>query len=102
MTEKQYFEIAEKRLDIFNRDNWRCVVCGRSIYADGSIGQLAHMIPKTKANLKKYGEEVIHHHLNLKTVCGLKCNSAVNMGNKPIQISVLVKRIQNDLKGARE
>ena len=102
MTEKQAFEIQENRLAIFQRDNWRCTVCGEHILQTDKHPQLAHLIPKTKPNIKKYSGEVIHHKYNLKTVCSLKCNSAVNIGHKPILINSLVKRIQNDLKGERE
>ena len=45
--------IKETRLYVFNRDNWRCVVCGKK--TDWSNGQLAHRIPKTKYNENLWG-----------------------------------------------
>lgn len=99
MKEREAFNIYENRLAIFQRDGWKCTFCGSHILSDGKTQQVAHLIPKTKPNLKKYGAEVIHHKFNLKTCCSLKCNSALNIGNKPILINKLVSRIQNELKG---
>ena len=39
--------------------------------------QLAHRIPKTKGNIKKYGAYIIHHDKNLKLCCSLDCNVKV-------------------------
>ena len=60
--------------------------------------QLAHKIPATKGYLKRYGKEVIHHPLNLATVCSLKCNDAVLLDPKthPIEAEELIRRIKNE------
>ena len=64
---------------IFN-DKWYyqtglCLVCRKPL----SMGtpQLAHIICKSKANIKRYGIDIIDHHLNLALVCSLECNSSV-------------------------
>ena len=61
--------------------------------------QLAHRIPKAKSYLKKYGKEVIHHKLNLATVCSLKCNDAVLLDPKthPIEAQELIEKINEVL-----
>ena len=63
--------------------------------------QLAHICPATKSYLKKYGKEVIHHPLNLATVCSLKCNDAVLLDPKthPIEAKELIDRIKEALNG---
>lgn len=62
--------------------------------------QLAHRIPQTKAMLKKYGKAIIHHRKNLVPVCGLTCNSAVNIQHKPIEIEKLVNEIEEYIANA--
>jgi hypothetical protein len=62
---------------------------------------LAHRIPKSKANLKKYGKDIIHHPLNIPLVCGdnnNKCNNAVLIGEKPIRIMALVAEIKQAIR----
>jgi len=65
---------SEMRRRIFERDEWACVVCGAPLSAGQP--QLAHNIPKTVANIAKYGIAVIDNPLNLSSVESLKCNSA--------------------------
>lgn len=88
--------IKETRLYVFNRDNWHCVVCGKK--TDWSTGQLAHRIPKTKYNLKTYGDRIINHPMNLRLTCSLKCNDAVLIGGKPIEKEQLLYAIKNTLQ----
>ena len=57
-------EIMDTKMLVFTRDGWRCRYCG----AGGHL-QLAHRIPQTKANIAKYGKEIIHHPDNLETTC---------------------------------
>ena len=71
MTEREAFDINERKIQIMDRDNWTCQVCGEF------ATQLAHRIPQSKMNIRKYGKRVIHHPLNLVSVCGLRCNSSV-------------------------
>lgn len=62
--------------------------------------QLAHRIPKTKANLKKYGERIINHPINLVLVCSLRCNDSVLVGAaKPLTQRAIVEEIEKELEG---
>jgi len=61
--------------------------------------QLAHRIPKTKANLKKYGEKVINHPLNLVVTCAKHNDSVLmNFATQPVRVRKLIYRIQNVIK----
>ena len=75
----------------------KCEVCGKPLHL-GNL-QLAHICPATKDYLKKYGKDVIHHPLNLATVCSLKCNDAVLLDPKthPIEAQELVRKIKDAL-----
>ena len=81
MTERQTFNFALIKLELFAECNYTCQnpECDNSIYRWGTP-QLAHRIANTESNLKKYGKEVIHHKKNLAPVCCLKCNDAMNIG----------------------
>lgn len=81
MTGRKQLEANEKREAIFARDNYTCQHCGGSIYQHGTP-QLAHRVSKTRHNLETYGPEVIHHPLNLVSVCSIgACNDAFNLNN---------------------
>jgi len=72
MTEREAFEMDETKRYIMARDRGMCRVCGKNanIY---STPQLAHRIPQTKANKRKYGD-ILHHPDNLWLTCCLACN----------------------------
>ena len=55
---------------------------------------MAHQIPQRKHFIRRYGRNIIHHELNFKATCGLKCNNAVSIANKPVAINALVKEIE--------
>jgi 5-methylcytosine-specific restriction endonuclease McrA len=95
MTERERFEYQENRIRLMIERGCVCEVCGKPLHL-GNL-QLAHRIPKAKRYLKKYGKEVIHHPLNLATVCSLKCNDAVLLDPKthPIEAAELIRRIKN-------
>jgi hypothetical protein len=95
MTDRQKLDIAEKRLAIFEKSNWMCEICGKSLQSGQP--QLAHRISQSKMNLRKYGEEVIHHAFNLAPVCSLKCNSAVLIDHKTEAREALIDRILADI-----
>jgi len=42
---------------------------------------MAHRLRQSKANLKKWGEEIIHHPINLVATCSLKCNAKASTSN---------------------
>ena len=63
--------------EYFLEQSGQCYVCGRFLSVYG--GELAHIIPKTKANIRKYGLHIIDHKDNLRLTCP-KCNSSVLIG----------------------
>ena len=87
---KDYDKIKKKK---YIARSGHCEVCGE--YVPYDFAQLAHRIPKYKMWLKKYGEDVINNELNLAYVCSLKCNSAVLIDKKPLQMESLLKRIKH-------
>jgi 5-methylcytosine-specific restriction endonuclease McrA len=94
MTERQRFTVAETKERLFKRDMYTCRICGDPIRQHGTP-QLAHRIPQTKSNLKRYGKEVIHHDDNLWSVCGLQCNAAALIHGE--EIEQLAKAIKEEI-----
>ena len=74
MNNRDKFYANERREAIFQRDGYTCRICGLPIRQHGTP-QLAHRIAQTKANIKRYGKEVIHHDDNLWSTCSLECNA---------------------------
>lgn len=97
MTGRESLAIYEQKLAMLNDRGYVCQVCGKEINVH--TAQMAHIMASSKSNIKKYGKEVIHHHLNLKLVCGLKCNSAVlkSPATHPIECRDLVELIRSKL-----
>lgn len=93
MTERKIFEIRELKKQILIDCNYHCEVCEKAINEYNA--QLAHIIPKTKYNLKKYSSEIIHHRLNMKAVCCLACNSSVLIGNNIETEKEIVDKIKS-------
>jgi 5-methylcytosine-specific restriction endonuclease McrA len=81
------------RIELFERDSWQCQVCGGPL----TTPQLAHRIGQRKQFLKLYGSQIIHHPLNLVSVCSLKCNAHVDISNRPADIADLVRQIKEEL-----
>ena len=79
MTERKSFEISEMKEKIFTRDRYMCKWCYENIMRFGTP-QLAHGISQTKANIKKYGEDIIHSEHNIKSACCLRCNAKLAVG----------------------
>ena len=96
MTERQRFDMQEQRQEIFRRDEYTCQTCGESIYRFGNP-QLAHKIGQGVANVKRYGKEVIHHSENMASVCSLRCNDAMNIGQKTKQADALAEKIKQEI-----
>lgn len=79
-SERKRFMIGETKEKVFERDGWHCQICGEPV--DISTAQMAHLIPQTKGNIQRYGEDVIHDADNLLTTCSLQCNAAAQVSNK--------------------
>lgn len=93
MNPREKLEAEEKKIRIYNIRAGICEVCPKII--SYSQAQLAHRIPKSKVNLKKYGKGIIHHPKNLALTCSLECNSKVNINNNPGAIEELLKEIED-------
>jgi len=92
MTERQKLEAEEKKIEILSNYNYICVRCGRRAFC------LAHRIPQSQMNLKKYGHLIIHHPLNMLPVCNSsRCNDECSISNHPMAIEKLIKEIRIDL-----
>lgn len=92
MTSRAKFTANENREELFASVHYRCQVCGLPLTWFGTP-QLAHRIAQSKANLKRFGEAVIHHKLNLVPVCSLKCNDACNIGFNAVAANSLAESI---------
>ncbi len=87
----------ETKRQLYYKQGGRCATCGMRL-AGGF--DLAHKIPQTKTNLKKYGKEVIHHPLNMACTCHrADCNDAqmINPATRPVEAEELVKKIKKAL-----
>lgn len=78
MTDRERLSIYEMQIHIAGMQGGRCVICGK--YLTPMTTQLAHRIPQTDNNIKIYGKKIIHHEKNLRAVCSLECNKAVDIG----------------------
>jgi 5-methylcytosine-specific restriction endonuclease McrA len=93
--ERKRFKIGEVKEEVFDRDEWTCQVCGMPVTTE--TAQLAHRIPQSKVNIKKFGEEIIHHPLNMLTVCCLRCNNVVQV-NAPLLQEQIEREIYDEIK----
>lgn len=82
MTERERDRALQTRWAVYNRAGGWCEVCNAPL--DFRTYHMAHIVPKSKANLRKYGREIIHHPDNMKATCGLRCNAAVLIGCSPV------------------
>lgn len=92
MNAREKMAAEEQRLELFRAARWTCVVCQEPLNRQG-VAQLAHRVPKKDSLIQRWGREVIHHPLNLVPVCGLECNSKVNMGTISEASKALLARI---------
>jgi len=91
MTGREKLEAEEMKRHLISLSPM-CAVCG-----EAPSTQLAHRISKSKANIKRYGAQMIHHPLNLVPVCGLRCNSSVLIDGNPGKKSQLLGKIHDAL-----
>lgn len=89
----------EERAAIYNRDGGCCVVCGDP--APWGTFHLAHSIADTKANRRKYGDEIIDHPLNRAVTCPHH-NDARNIGHNPVACETLIDEILAEIDKEKE
>ncbi len=92
----QKLDAEELRQAIFERDEYRCRVCGLSIYRNGTP-QLGHRIGQGKMWREKYGDVVIYHPLNMWSVCGLECNKKADISRNTEEREKLLDEIYADI-----
>ena len=68
----------------------KCPVCGEPMVDP----QCAHIVPKYKNYIKKYGKAFIHSEMNTVMVCSLRCNAAVmlNPATHPVEVQELYRK----------
>jgi len=92
MTGRQKLEANEMKLARCIKNNWCCEVCGKHTHNL----QLAHIIPKHKNYIKRFGVGIIHHRLNLVLTCE-KCNSSVMLSPDTIQGQEHIEKIRKQI-----
>lgn len=78
MTNLEKIEAEEYKQQRIIDNNYCCEVCGKR-FGQSQL-QLAHRIPKHKNYIKRFGNEVINHELNLVLTCNShngRCNDSV-------------------------
>jgi hypothetical protein len=81
---------SEKYLE----QNGICPACGKALPA-ASLCNLSHILPQRGWIKRLYGEEIIHHPLNMKLTHPGDCNAAVQMSpNKTALVDAHVKAIK--------
>lgn len=88
---------------LWERQDGHCPVCGVEM-DPGEVMEIAHRVPDTVANRRKYGRAVIDHPDNQALVDvrrGKVCNDAVLLGTaRPIEREALMQRIAKKLQEA--
>jgi len=64
-----------KIVAMYRRHNYRCFACGDAAW------QRAHIVGNTKANRKRFGDDVIDSPFNWLPACGLYCNGLIDVGH---------------------
>lgn len=90
----------EERSAIYRRDGGRCQSCGKRLA--WSEFTLAHRIAETRANIHRWGWDVINHPLNKCVTCPGGCNDAQNIGNDPGEREPLLDRIFAEIDKEKE
>lgn len=87
-SERRQDAIDETKRIVFARYGGRCYYCG------GRGWQLAHIVPKDKRYVERYGERVIHHWSNFRLTCD-RCNykAEVDPKTRPIEAAEHIARI---------
>lgn len=75
--ERKHLEIEDTKRAVYLRDRGLCQACRKQI---GPAGHCGHVIPQSQ--IDRFGEGIIHHPLNMKWVCSLRCNHAVEISYK--------------------
>lgn len=86
--------LDERKL-FYVRSGGCCATCRELVFFEDM--ELAHKIANTKANIKRYGKEVIDHPFNRAVTHSGKCNDAQNIGFKTVAADTLASDIKTDI-----
>ena len=97
-------DYEKKKTLLLCQQNFKCGSCGEAFLPSQKI-DLSHRIPKTKANIKIYGLDVIDNIKNLVATHanghnGLSCNDSVmiSRASQPVKAEALYQEIKQDLE----
>ena len=62
-------------------------------------GRKRTVLAQDDIHIRRYGEEVIHHRLNGRLTCGLKCNAKVQVTHSghPVMADMIADRIRQEI-----
>ena len=90
--------IADVRETKYHKQGGRCFICGRPVRF--ALFQLAHVIPQRKWCLSHFGEDVIHHPMNMHGVCGLACNGRAQINPDSLEAEMFAESIREAIHGS--
>ena len=103
MTTREILDMSEQRIRLWEQQNFRCASCKRP-HGYPDTMETAHHISQSKANLDRWGKQIIHHDLNVAAVCrgNSRCNSRQSVNPDSMRGKRLVARIKGALKEPME
>lgn len=89
--------MIELKLSIILEQGGICPSCKRTLA--GSLVDLAHIIPKSKTNIRTLGWSILNHRFNFRATHKGSCNDGVLMdtGSNPEACKELINKIREDL-----
>ena len=95
LTAREKIAIEELKAEMILEAMNRCYVCGE--YFPSSKLQMAHVLSKSKNNIRVYGYEVVHHRKGIRITCA-EHNSAVMINTSKTElVKEHVAMIKEDL-----
>jgi len=99
--EQKDVKIWETKQEVFERDGWQCVyVDDLGNRCQRQATQLAHVLPQDKLHLSLYGEEVIHHPMNLRSTCpDHNASVQINFRSRPMEANAHAETVRESMEG---
>lgn len=95
---RKIMELKEKK---YIQQDGQCAACGK-VFMFGEAQELSHILPQRLWIIKKYGEQYIHHDLNMKLTHSGDCNSAVQMSpNKTELVEAHIEAIRKEIEESK-
>lgn len=96
LTFKEKLKAIELKQEMISEQGNRCYFCGE-MFSSKCIPQMAHILVKSKSNIKVYGAEVIHHRRNMVITCP-DCNSKAILNRSRTElVKNHVEKIKSEL-----